>query len=139
MQFFKPRKIRKMIENFSVYFSLSIISFVMTFSVYWLIITALTPRENLYVFPPKIFPLNASLKSFSIVFTKYPVIMWLFNSFLVSIATSTIAVIVASFAGYSLSRYKIPGRNVVQILILFTQMVPATLMVIPIYLWCWVY
>lgn len=63
---------------------------------------------------------------------------WLFgrqllNSLLVSAATAVVGVAVSCTAAYALSRWDFPGRNRIMGTFLLTQMFPAVVMAIPLY------
>jgi arabinogalactan oligomer/maltooligosaccharide transport system permease protein len=64
---------------------------------------------------------------------------WLFgrqllNSIVVSAATAVVGVILACTAGYALSRWSFPGRDRLMATFLLTQMFPAVVMAIPLYI-----
>jgi len=64
---------------------------------------------------------------------------WLFgqqlaNSLIVSVGTSAIGVLLACTAGYAMSRFAFPGRDVGMNLFLITQMFPGVVMAIPLYI-----
>lgn len=106
----------------------------MAFPVYWLVGTSVAVRKQLYVYPPRLIPEGFSLSSYVEVITQFPVLRWMWNTAVVAGSTAVVSVILAALAAYSLSRFRFPGRWTVHILILTTQMIPATLLVIPIYL-----
>jgi len=59
---------------------------------------------------------------------------WLWNSAVITIATALIGVILAATAAYAFSRWKFPGRSVGLVFLLATQMIPASMLMIPIYI-----
>lgn len=67
------------------------------------------------------------------VFTETHFFQWLFNSFVVTILTASIAVSLSATAAYALSRYRFPGRGTVLIFLMATQMLPAVMLVLPLY------
>jgi len=58
----------------------------------------------------------------------------LFNSLLVAAITSVIGMILATTAGYAMSRWAFPGRDAGLRLFLITQMFPGVVMAIPLYI-----
>jgi len=58
----------------------------------------------------------------------------LFNSLLVAAITSTIGIILATTAGYAMSRWAFPGRDTGLRIFLITQMFPGVVMAIPLYI-----
>jgi len=64
---------------------------------------------------------------------------WLFgrqlaNSLVVAVATTLVSVFLATTAGYAFSRFRFPGRRAGMTLFLVTQMFPAVMMAVPLYL-----
>jgi len=60
--------------------------------------------------------------------------LYLKNSLIICTSVMIIAMLLASLAGYSLARYRFPGKDVFGYAILATQMVPGIMFLIPIYL-----
>lgn len=56
------------------------------------------------------------------------------NSMIVIGASTLIALALSTFAGYALARFKFPGSNIFGITMLGTQLIPPTLILIPMYL-----
>lgn len=59
---------------------------------------------------------------------------WLANSFLVALAVTAVGVVVSATAGYTLSRFRFFGRLAVLNSLLVTQIFPATMLLLPIFL-----
>jgi ABC-type glycerol-3-phosphate transport system permease component len=76
---------------------------------------------------------NPTLSNYVRLFQEYPFARFFLNSTIVSTFTTLIAVSFAAFAGYSISRFRFPGRMLVGILILATQMIPGIAILIPLY------
>jgi ABC-type glycerol-3-phosphate transport system permease component len=104
------------------------------FPIYWAGVTSFQYREQLYVFPPPFVPGKLSLGNYRDVFQGSGLAGWLWNSFLVSAAATAFSVVLSALGAYSLSRFRYRGRGAMGYLILVTQMLPPTLLVIPIYL-----
>jgi multiple sugar transport system permease protein len=59
---------------------------------------------------------------------------WFFNSLFVSIVLVFIQVHIVSMAAYAFARLRMPGKNVIFMLLLFTMMIPTQVTMIPVYL-----
>lgn len=59
---------------------------------------------------------------------------WLVNSLVVSLAVAAIGVLLAATAGYALSRFRFFGRLAIMQGLLVTQIFPATMLLLPIFL-----
>ena len=79
-------------------------------------------------------PEKVSAENFRSLFADQPYARWLLNSVLVSLATTVIGVFLASTAAYAFSRFRFPGRRAGLMMFLVSQMFPATLMLIPLYI-----
>jgi len=59
---------------------------------------------------------------------------WLWNSLVITLVTSFIGVSLASTAAYAFSRFRFPGRKSGLILLLASQMIPAGMLILPLFL-----
>lgn len=65
---------------------------------------------------------------------KYYFIRNTINSLFVALSVMCLTVLVASFAGYSLTKFNFKGKNIVFIMILATMMIPFETIMIPLYM-----
>ena len=80
-------------------------------------------------------PANAAgLGNFSRLLASTDFLRWLGNSLFVALAVTVVGVILAATAGYALSRFHFLGRLAVLNSLLVTQIFPATLLLLPIFL-----
>lgn len=94
---------------------------------------SIRPGNKLQSTSLSIIPENWTFESYQLLFTKEPFLTWLGNSLLVSIAVTILGTALASTGGYALSRYRFTGRNASMLAILTTQMFPATMLLLPLY------
>ena len=95
---------------------------------------ALRPGDRLLDPEFELIPKGATLDAFRHVLFETPLIQWLFNSLLITVGTSVIGVIIAATSAYAFSRYKFPGRGVGLTALLVTQLIPAAMLLVPIYI-----
>lgn len=79
-------------------------------------------------------PRDASAANFSAVIDDQPFLLWLFNSAVVSLATTVVGVFLATTSAYAFSRFRFPGRRSGLMSFLVSQMFPGVLMLIPLYI-----
>lgn len=60
--------------------------------------------------------------------------IWIWNSLLITLSTAFMGVALASTSAYAFSRFAFPGRKVGLIFLLSTQMIPAAMLILPIYI-----
>jgi arabinogalactan oligomer/maltooligosaccharide transport system permease protein len=99
-----------------------------------IITIALRPGDQLLSTSLSPIPAGATLANFRILLTETPFLRWLGNSTLIALAVTITGVALASTAGYALSRFKFLGRSSMLNGLLVTQMFPATMLLLPLYL-----
>jgi arabinogalactan oligomer/maltooligosaccharide transport system permease protein len=95
---------------------------------------SLRPGDQLYSTSLDPIPDGASLNSYRTMLFEKPFLRWLANSLLVAISTAILGVTLASTAAYALSRFQLRARGGILFGILTTQMFPATMLLLPLYL-----
>ena len=95
---------------------------------------SLRPGDRLRSTDLSIIPENWTMDSYVQLFTEQPFLLWLFNSLVVSVAVTFTGVVLAAIGGYALSRFRFVGRDTSMLVILTTQMFPATMLLLPLYL-----
>jgi arabinogalactan oligomer / maltooligosaccharide transport system permease protein len=95
---------------------------------------SLRPGDQLRTTQWRLIPENATLDSYRQLFAEQPFLRWLRNSLLVSGAVTVTGVALASIGGYAFSRFRFVGRQAMMVSILTTQMFPATMLMLPLYI-----
>lgn len=99
----------------------------------WILLSAFKPEPELTRYPPTILPQTWTLDNFVEFFqaTQFHVAMW--NSFILAVTTSALALIVAAPAAYVLSRFHWGVFEFAARIFVYAYMVPAILLLVPIY------
>jgi len=101
----------------------------------WILLTSLSPEQSFFDTPASIFnPKHLTFVNYFNLFKDTYFINFLLNSFYITIGTTLIAILVATLAAYSLTRFNYRGKNLFTIFSLFAYMIPTVLLVIPLYL-----
>lgn len=95
---------------------------------------SIRPDDKLLSTTLDIIPENATFRQYAELFTNRPFLLWVWNSAIVSGIVTLTGVALASTAGYALSRFKFIGKQVSMVGILTTQMFPATMLLLPMYI-----
>jgi arabinogalactan oligomer/maltooligosaccharide transport system permease protein len=95
---------------------------------------SLRPGDQLLSTSLSLIPDNATLANYVELFTDTGFLRWLFNSTFVALVVTVTGVALASTAGYGLSRFKFAGRGGILSGLLVTQMFPATMLLLPLYI-----
>lgn len=77
-------------------------------------------------------PEGATLASYGHVLFETDFPQWLFNSLIITVGTALVGLIFAATSAYGFSRFKFPGRGVGLTALLATQLIPATMLLVPI-------
>lgn len=109
---------------------------VILFPIYWMCMTAIMPTEQVLSISPPLLPeiSAASLAAFRTVFSIHPMLTWIANSLGVGLVSTVLSLFTATLAGYSLSRWNYRPQQILGAMLLFTKLVPATLIIIPLYI-----
>ncbi|MEF3245162.1 MAG: carbohydrate ABC transporter permease [Caldisericaceae bacterium] len=124
-------------SNFFTYFILSLVTLIMVFPFYWMIVTSLSKPENLFIFPPKLWP-DFNFKNYVDMWNANPQgVSWtryILNTLFVATSTTLLSLFNSSLAGFAFAKLKFPLRNQIFMVILGIMMIPGELMLIPNYL-----
>jgi len=100
----------------------------------WGVSTALKPTTDQYSFPPRWIPNPATFEHFISVFRNEAIIRGFFNTLIVSISTTAIALVVGVLGGYGFSRFRFPGRDTLLWSVLFTRLFPRVVVIVPFFI-----
>lgn len=95
---------------------------------------SLRKGDRLFSTDLSIIPAGASLQAYINVLTNTNFLLWLWNSLIITVGTSLVGVLIASASGYAFSRFTFPGKKAGLIAILATQMVPAGMLLLPVFI-----
>jgi len=103
------------------------------FPVYWVVITSLKPRREIYSRTPDFWPSDPQWGQYTRVLGEGHVGRALANSLIVAGATTVVCLIVGAMAAYALARFRIPLKRALLMAVLMTQMFPLVVLVIPLF------
>ncbi|MWB99341.1 carbohydrate ABC transporter permease [Agromyces seonyuensis] len=101
--------------------------------VYWLLATSLTPRTEVFAYPPQFFPSTVSWEAYESLFTNPTLFNYLRNSIIVSVITAVLSVLVSAYMGYAFSKFRYTGRRALMYFVLSSQMFPQALLLVTLY------
>lgn len=124
---------RTLLQSILLYATVILVVATILFPVYWLLVTALSTTAELSVLPPNFWPDVPQWQIFAKVWQERPIPAWLLNSTLAAVGAVALSMTVSVLAGYSLSRFSVRGGHSLGLFILTAKMLPATLLVIPLF------
>jgi ABC-type glycerol-3-phosphate transport system permease component len=125
--------VRWLLKRGWMYAAMIAVSAFALFPVYWVVITSLKPRREIYTRTPDLWPNDPQWGRYPDVLGEGHVGRALMNSLIVAGATMIVTLIIGSMAAIALSRFNIPARRTVLILVLLTQLFPLVVLVIPLF------
>ncbi len=125
---------KKRIARITTHLTLAVFVIIAVYPVLQVITISLRPTDRLLSTSLEIIPDGATLRSYIALLTERPFLRWTFNSALVSLAVTLTGVVLASMAGYAFSRFNFIGKKIGLLSLLVTQMFPATMLLLPLYL-----
>jgi ABC-type glycerol-3-phosphate transport system permease component len=108
-----------------------LISLVMFFPVYWMLVTAFSQRDDLYAPGLHLWPQHFTWGNFAGPIERFPVWTWFQNSAVIAVAVTIITVVVNLLAGYAFAKLPFRGKNILFLLLLSTMMIPVQSIMVP--------
>lgn len=115
------------------YAILLVFAFIAVYPITQIITISLRPSDQLLSTSLAFIPEGATLNNYRVLLAETPFLRWLANSMLVSAVVTVTGVALASTAGYALSRYRFVGHKSMLSGLLITQMFPATMLLLPLF------
>jgi multiple sugar transport system permease protein len=112
---------------------LLVVLVIVLFPIYWMLLTGIRPSSEIYKVDIKLWTDHPTLANVRNLFAVTPFPIQLRNSVIVAVVAVSLAVVVASLAGYSLSRLQFPGRDFMASAVFFAYLIPGTMTLIPLY------
>lgn len=103
------------------------------FPLYWIVITAVKPRSDIYAFPVEYWPQSFSLENVITLFRVSNFGTYLTNSIIVSVAAATCVTLISLLSGYVIARFEFTAKGAVLMAFLVTQMIPGFIALGPLY------
>jgi arabinogalactan oligomer/maltooligosaccharide transport system permease protein len=133
-RFFKSGREDSPFKRLLIHLTLMFCCVIAIYPVLRMISVSLRPGDRLLSTSLAIIPDDATLEAYRIVLVEKEFLIWAWNSIVVTAATAIVGVILAATSAYAFSRWKFPGRGSGLVFLLSTQMLPAPMLMVPIYI-----
>ncbi len=124
-----------------IHLTLIVASLITIYPALRVVTISLRPNDTLLTTDLRIIPENATLDNYKEVLFGNPetgrksdFFLWLWNSLSVVVVTSVISVLLAATSAYAFARFRFPLRNAGLVFLLTTQMIPAGMLLLPLYI-----
>lgn len=122
---------RKPKKMYYVYAFLLVLIFLVP--VVYIISSSFKPMNELFSSSPTFFPRKFTFDNYVKALSRGNFAIYIFNSFLVAVTSTIIAVIINTMSGYALAKFRFKGDTVIMMLILSTIMLPLEVIMVPIF------
>ncbi len=131
----KPRSARTtLVLDLINHGALALVALLFLFPFFWMVSNAIRSNAEVLAIPVRILPNVFQWGNFIEAWTQLPFGRFFLNSAIVAVSVTIITVIVSCLSGYAFARLKFPGRDTLLMAYLGTLMVPAIMLIIPLFL-----
>src|SRR5262249_6979860 len=100
---------------------------------YWMIVTSLKHDKEIYGYEATLIPERPTLANYATVFRETPYLLFLRNSLVIAVGSTLLSMVIACLGAYAISRLNFPGRALLARGLVFTYLVPTSLLFIPMF------
>lgn len=104
------------------------------YPVYWMAIASLQPAGTAQIQQAWLYPRQPTLAAYVAVFAERQMGLWIANTLLVTGIATVVAMAVALLGAYALTRFRFRARGAMLFFLLLTHLVPASSIIIPLFL-----
>ena len=122
----------RILNSSSLYLVFILFTILVLLPVYWMVRSAFSIPTDLIKLPLVYLP-NPTLRNFSTLMEQVPFALYLRNSFLFSICTALLTLIVSFLAAYAFARIQFPGSNILMWILLISMALPDIGTIVPLY------
>ena len=129
----KKRSIGGVTWQAATYLILLVMIVISVFPAVWMLSTSIKSPTELFDNPPEIIPDEPTLSNYTAVLHNSKMYQAFFNSVMVTAAVVLLTLVVSVLAGYGFARFRFKGSGVLKVGLLFGQMIPSVVLIIPLY------
>jgi multiple sugar transport system permease protein len=100
---------------------------------YWMIATSFKHDKEIYGYEATLIPERPTLANYATVFRETPYLLYLRNSVVVAVGSTVLSMVIAVLGAYAIARLNFPGRTLLARGLVFTYLVPTSLLFIPMF------
>lgn len=125
---------RRYIQTSLLYVVVALIAIIFFIPVAYSLSSSLKPLKEVFSFPMQWIPSEVHLDNFTKPFIERNFTRYFLNSIFIVVVVTLSSVFFCSLAGYSLTKFRYPGREALFIFILSTAFLPVQVTLIPLYI-----
>jgi multiple sugar transport system permease protein len=125
---------KKIDRTLTFYIPLTLMIIFTMFPFYWTVNTAFKSEGDILNRPLEYIPSNPTIENFLVAWNNVGFATYFKNSFIVAVCTVVLSLILSTLSGYALSRYKFIGKRSFMVMLLATQFIPRSMLIIPLFI-----
>ncbi|WP_413363390.1 carbohydrate ABC transporter permease [Lysinibacillus sp. 3P01SB] len=129
--FSKNKKVDRLL---TFYLPLTMMLSFTIFPIYWTLNTAFKPEGDIMQRPLQYLPVNPTTENFVTAWSNVGFAVFMKNSLIVGLSTVVVVLICSTLSGYALARFDFKGKRSFLLMLLCTQFIPRSMMIIPLFI-----
>ena len=117
--------------NLFLHIFLAVATFVALFPIYWMVLTALKPADEIFIYPPTFLPSRFAWENFVEAWNTAPFGRYFINTIIVTGLTVASHIMLSCLTAYAFVSIRFPGRDMLFLLFLGTMMIPSVVTLVP--------
>lgn len=115
------------------YISFALFAFIIGLPFYYIVVSSITPKNELFETPPQYWPAEPTLENYVSMAEAVPFFTYLRNSLIFAIGSSVLSVALSALAAYALARIQFPGSNLVYLALILSVGLPQIALLVPMF------
>lgn len=124
---------KRILTSVLIYCVLIFAVIAVVFPLAWILSTSIKPATEIFEVPPRWIPRNPTMGNYFSVLFESSIPKAFINSLIIGLGCAFISLVFGGLAGYGFARFKFRFRNALSIFMLISQMLPITVVMIPMY------
>lgn len=129
----RHRRIKKLLRKIGVYLAVLAFTIIALYPFLWMIVSSFKGPKEIYVSPPRWTVEEPTLANYSRVLHDSNIPKYFWTTVQVAGGTTLAVLFLAASAGYGFARFRFSGKEFWSMFILFSQMLPQAVLLVPIY------
>lgn len=129
----KNRKVNNNLKNIFVFALLIAFALFFIIPFLWILSTSLKGDEQIFTIPPQWIPETLHWDNYAKVFERIPFLLYIKNSVIITVTVIIGTVLSSSIVAYAFACLDWPGKNVLFVIVLASMMLPAQVIMIPVF------
>ena len=127
------KRVRELVPDIIIYIFLILMVILVLIPLGWVLSTSIKSEVEIFAKPPRWIPSSPTLSSYRDVIMESGIPMAFLNSIIIGFMTVILYLCLGGCAGYAFARFKFRGKKVLSLYFLMSQMLPLTVLMIPLF------